>query len=90
MTQSTAGGEDIVEFVDFKIASLLFACCRNPDNGGMDGLLMDFAIYARGHDHLIISMRFQLFPSGIILTNFILFIFLNLSIQTEMNMCLII
>lgn len=70
-TQSTAGGEDTVEFVDFKIASLLFACCRNPDNGRMDGLLMVFAIYAIGHDHLIISMKFQLFPSGIILTNFL-------------------
>lgn len=56
-TQSTAGGEDIVEFVDFKIASLLFACCHNPDNGGVDGLLMDFAIHAIGHDHLIISIR---------------------------------
>lgn len=44
-TQSTAGGEDTVEFVDIKIASLLFACCRNPEKGGTDGLLMDFAIY---------------------------------------------
>lgn len=40
--QCTAGGESAVESVDFKIASLLFACCRNPENGEMDGRLMDF------------------------------------------------